>query len=180
MTDILPLMTRAADRTAHLIETTSEERFALPTPCAEYDVRALIAHLEWVATLFEQMAEGGPMPEQGPYSGDFRPRAERMLAAWERPEAWEGVSSGMGLPMTVLARMCLGDLIVHGWDLAVATGRPYQVDEEEAARLLEFAEEMGPTGRKMGAFGDEVAVPADAPPLERALGLLGRDPSWRP
>ncbi|MEV0149839.1 MULTISPECIES: TIGR03086 family metal-binding protein [unclassified Nonomuraea] len=180
MNETLPLMERAAGRTADLVESLGEEQLTLPTPCAEFDVRGVIAHLEWGASLFESLASGGPMIPQGEYTGDFRARAERMLAVWRRPEAWEGVSAGMGLPMTTLAAMSLCDLVVHGWDLAVATGRPYEVDEEEAERLLAFVADMAPMGRKMGAFGEPVEVPADASTLERALGELGRDPSWKP
>ncbi|WP_162794843.1 TIGR03086 family metal-binding protein [Nonomuraea lactucae] len=180
MDEMMPQMARAAHRTADLVEGVREEQLSLPTPCAEFDVRALIGHLEWVASLFESLAGGGPMIPQAEYTGDFRPRAERMLAAWQRPEAWEGVSPGMGLPMTTLAGMCLCDMIAHGWDLAVATGQPYEVGEDEAARLLEFGEGMAPTGRKMGAFGEEVAVSGDAPVLHRALGVIGRDPAWKP
>ncbi|WP_344582622.1 TIGR03086 family metal-binding protein [Nonomuraea roseoviolacea] len=180
MEETLPLLERAAGRTADLVEGIGDDELALPTPCAEFDVRGLIAHLEWGASLFESLASGGGMIPQGEYTGDFRERAGRMLAAWRRPEAWEGVSPGMGLPMATLAAMSLCDLVVHGWDLSVATGRPYEVDGEDAERLLAFAGQMAPTGRKMGAFGEPVEVPAGASALERALGELGRDPSWKP
>ncbi|MEU0564866.1 TIGR03086 family metal-binding protein [Nonomuraea sp. NPDC005983] len=178
MEQMLPLLRNATRRTADLVESIGEEQHALPTPCAEYDVKALINHLEWGASLFESLAADGPMIPEKEYSGDFRERAERMLAVWERPEAWEGVSPGLGLPKPVLASMCLCDLLAHGWDLAKATGRTYEINEEEAVVLLGFVQQMAPTGRQRGAFGEEVAVPDDAPALDRALGIIGRDPSW--
>ncbi|MGI5288192.1 TIGR03086 family metal-binding protein [Nonomuraea polychroma] len=178
--ELLPMLRGAADRTIELVESVPEEQFGLPTPCADYDVKELINHLEWVASLFESLAGGGGFLPPKDYTGDFAERVERMLAAWEKPESWEGVSEGMGLPKIVLAHMALTDLVGHGWDLARATGRDYEVAEETAARLLAFAKDMAPMGRQKGAFGDEVAVPDDASTLERFLGVIGRDPAWKP
>lgn len=85
-----------------------------------------------------------------------------------------------GLPRAVLANMALTDLVAHGWDLSRATGLDWEVEEETAAVLAAFAARMAPKGREQGAFGAEVAVPDDAPALDRFLGLIGRDPAWKP
>lgn len=176
----MPLMRRATEQTADLVRAVGQERLGDPTPCAEFDVRGLINHLEWVAELFESLAEGGPRVEQGPYAGDFPERAGRTLAAWEKPRAWEGMSPAMGMPMTTLAHMFLVDMVVHRWDLARAVGEPYGPDVEAVARALGFTERMVEMGRKRGAFGPPVAVPEDAPPFDRLLGAIGRDPGWKP
>ncbi|GAA2878741.1 TIGR03086 family metal-binding protein [Nonomuraea rubra] len=182
MNEILPLMRRAAGSTTELVRAIGDDRLGLPTPCAEYDVKALLNHMEWGASLFESVAAGGPfVPPKQEYTGDFPERAGRMLAVYERPEAWEGVSEAMGgLPRAVLANMALTDLVAHGWDLSRATGLDWEVDEETAALLLAFAAKMAPRGREQGAFGAEVPVPDDAPALDRFLGLIGRDPAWKP
>ncbi|MCF6469510.1 TIGR03086 family protein [Nonomuraea sp. MG754425] len=182
MNEILPLLQRAAARTADVVHDIKDDQLGLPTPCAEYDVRALLDHLEWAMSLFESVAAGGPfVPPKAEYTGDFPERAERMLAVYERPEAWEGVSEAMGgLPRAVIARMALTDLVAHGWDLSRATGLGYEVDDETTAELAEFSSRMAPIGRERGAFGAEVPVPAGAPALDRFLGLIGRDPAWRP
>lgn len=175
----MPLMTRATERTAAVVRAVRPEQFGAATPCAEFDVKALVSHLEWVAEMFESLARDGASVEQGPYAGDFPERAERTLAAWSRPEAWEGISPGMGLPKTALAHMYLVDMVVHGWDLARATGQEYEPDPEAVARALDFAGQMVEIGREHGAFGPPVAVPEDAPAFGRLLGLIGRDPAWR-
>ena len=76
-----------------------------------------------------------------------------------------------------------GDLVVHGWDLARATGQDDTMDPDEVAQMLPFAEGMPPEMRTPGAFGPGVVVfgpivelPADAPAQDRLLGLMGRDP----
>ncbi|MFG1619586.1 TIGR03086 family metal-binding protein [Nonomuraea wenchangensis] len=179
--ELLPMLRGAAQRTADLVTSVPEEELGRPTPCSEFDVRGLVNHMEWAVSLFESVAGGGGFPPQKDYTGDFPERAERMLIAWDKPESWEGVSEAMGgLPRTVIAHMALTDLVAHGWDLSRATGRGYEVEEATAARLLAFARDMAPIGRARGAFGEEVAVPQDAPALERFLGLIGRDPAWRP
>ncbi|MBF8193074.1 TIGR03086 family protein [Nonomuraea sp. K274] len=180
MNEIPTMMRGAADRASELIRNVREDQLALPTPCQDYDVKELINHMEWVASLFESVALGGEFVPPKDYTGDFPERVGRMLAVWERPEAWEGVSEAMGgLPKPVLANMALTDLVAHGWDLARATGQDYDVDVDTAAALLAFGAQMAPMGRERGAFGDEVSVPDDAPPLDRFLGVIGRDPAWK-
>ncbi|MFC4592138.1 TIGR03086 family metal-binding protein [Sphaerisporangium corydalis] len=180
MNDMMPLMTRATERTARLVRAVGAEQLGSPTPCAKFDVKDLINHLEWVATMFESLGRNGPRVEQEPYAGDFPERAERMLAAWSRLEAWEGISPGMGLPMTSLAHMWLVDMVVHGWDLARATGQAYEPDPEAVARGLDFTIQMVEMGRQRGAFGPPVPVPDDASPFDHLLGTIGRNPTWTP
>ncbi|MFF4191379.1 TIGR03086 family metal-binding protein [Nonomuraea sp. NPDC001831] len=181
MEDMMPLMTRATHRTAGLVAAVRPEQFGSPTPCAEFDVKALINHMEWVAEMFVSLAHGGERTEQGPYAGDFPERAERMLAAWSRPQAWEGTCAALGgLPMTMVAHLWLVDMVVHGWDLARATDQAYEPDADAVARALGFTEQSVEMGRQRGAFGPPVAVPDDAPPFDRLLGLIGRDPAWKP
>ncbi|MGI5282085.1 TIGR03086 family metal-binding protein [Nonomuraea polychroma] len=180
MDDMMPVMRRAIERTAGLVRAVRKEQFGFSTPCAKFDVKDLINHLEWVAEMFESLGRKGPMTEQGPYAGDFPERAERMLAAWSRPEAWEGTSPAMGLPMNALAHMYLVDMVVHGWDLARATGQEYEPDPEAVSRAFHFTEQMVEMGRQRGAFGPPVAVPDDAPQFARLLGMIGRDPAWTP
>ncbi len=172
------MMTQAADRTANLITTVREDQLDLPTPCSQFDVKGLINHLEWVADLFASLAAKGPMVEQREYAGDFPERVRRMLAAWESPQAWEGESPGMGLPMPTVAMMALFDLVVHGWDLSRAIGAPFQVEPEVVKTLLAFAEQMAPMGRQQGIFAEPVPVGPDATEFDRLLGLVGRDPGW--
>ena len=85
------------------------------------------------------------------------------------------------MPAPVMAAVALDELVVHGWDLAVATGQEYRGDDESARRSLEFAASVGddPEARA-GLYGPAVPVPDDAPVLDRLLGATGRDPRWRP
>ncbi len=77
--------------------------------------------------------------------------------------------------------MALGEYIVHAWDLAVATGRPYSAPDAAVGPAHEFLigmvapEYRGPDS---GFFDAEVPVSDDASPFEKLLGFAGRDPRW--
>lgn len=176
----MPLMRRATELTAGVVRGVEDEQLGDVTPCSEFEVRALIGHLEWVAELFESLGAHGGYVEQGAYAGDFPERAERTLAVWARPEAWQGTSPAMGMPMEQLAHMYLVDMVVHGWDLARATGQAYEPDAEAVARSMAFTSRMVDMGRQRGVFGPPVEVAEDAPEFDRLLGLIGRNPEWAP
>jgi uncharacterized protein (TIGR03086 family) len=79
--------------------------------------------------------------------------------------------------------VALDELVVHGWDVARASGQPYDVPAGELEVLRGFVApfaEPGQEAARAGLFGPVVAVPDDAPLLDRVLGLTGRDPAWAP
>jgi uncharacterized protein (TIGR03086 family) len=87
-------------------------------------------------------------------------------------------AAGVPLPGEVAGLVALDELVVHGWDLAVATGQPYSPSVEEVDAAMSFVTAFD-APRDGGLFGAIVPVPDDAPALERLLGLTGRDPAWR-
>jgi uncharacterized protein (TIGR03086 family) len=187
MAEMPELLAAAADRAAGVVRNVDENRLAAPTPCAEYDVRTLINHLLGVLHMFEAIGRKEEAPDdtltrdymRGDWKAVFEEQAKRLLAVWEDPRAYEGLTPG-GFPALVGAQMVLGDLVLHGWDLARATGQDFDVREETAGVLCDFAAMMGDRGREAGVFGEPVPVPDDAPAFEKALGLSGRDPRWMP
>jgi uncharacterized protein (TIGR03086 family) len=71
------------------------------------------------------------------------------------------------------------DLVVHGWDLARATGQPYEPDADSVRACLDFATSFEvPADAGEGPFGPPVDVPSDAPVLDRLAGATGRRPDW--
>ena len=77
----------------------------------------------------------------------------------------------------------MDELVVHGWDLAVATGQPYDADAASIEVALGFVgpfSEPEAAQQREGVFGPVVPVPDGAPALDRLIGLAGRDPSWSP
>jgi len=74
--------------------------------------------------------------------------------------------------------MAYVEVMLHGWDLARATGQDLQFDDDAVAQAREVMDQIGEMGRKGGAFGDLVEVGDDASDWEQVLAEGGRDPGW--
>ena len=191
-TTTLDLAPSAAEL-ARLVGAVRDEQLPAPTPCAGTSVAWLLDHVHGLAVGLRLSAEktpddDPPYPSADALPPDWRTRIPReldeLVAAWAAPGALEGTTraGSAELPAEVMGVVALNEVLVHGWDLAVATGQPYAVDDSAARRCLEhvgwFAEAM-PEGRD-AIYGPVVPVGGDAPVLDRVLALTGRDPSWSP
>ncbi|MEU7587209.1 TIGR03086 family metal-binding protein [Micromonospora sp. NPDC049230] len=184
------LLAAAAPRTVDVVRGITDDQLDLATPCRDYVVRDLLNHLFEVVVNFQDLAQKRQVEwaEKPDHLADgwrdrFKTETDRLIAAWSDPSTLEGVSPGMGMPQTVIGGMALLDLTVHGWDLAVATGQPYQPAPEAVAELHGLVEQLGPTARKMGVFADPVpttAPPTSPPDLAHLLTQTGRTPTWPP
>ncbi|MFI7099890.1 TIGR03086 family metal-binding protein [Streptomyces sp. NPDC050161] len=178
---------------AQLAADTREDQLDAPTPCADYAVRHLLGHLVGLTGAFRNAADKdlGPSTATPPGTGrpdvqaGWRAQLERNLAemadAWHRPEAWEGETQagGVTLPAAIAGRVALNELVLHGWDLARATGQAYAPDT--AALGVSYALLAPSAGDpERSIFGPAVSVPDDAPLLDRVVALSGRSPSWAP
>ncbi|MEU3732723.1 TIGR03086 family metal-binding protein [Streptomyces sp. NPDC033538] len=178
---------------ARLAEGVGDARLADPTPCPDLAVRNLLGHLTGLAVAFRDAARKhlgvttdtspeAAVPDIGPGWREELPKTLGELAeAWRAPEAWAGMTraGGIDLPGAVAGAVVADELVIHGWDLARATGQEYDPDPaalQAAYGLLSAAAEEPDQGG--GMFGPVVRVPADAPLLDRAVGLSGRDPGW--
>ena len=128
-----------------------------------------------------ESAQATPPSPREQTSARASPLRSPNSSSWAPPSAWEGETS-MGTPHTlpapVMGDMIVGELAVHGWDLAVATGQRLELPAGQLAHLHDTVFAGVEQGREMGMYGPEVAVLADAPTLDRILGLTGRDPAW--
>jgi len=189
--DTIALLDRALDQTAGLIAAVDTSQAGLATPCAEWDVRALVSHLAGqdlrnflVAARGESADWRAPADEIGDdWSAAFRDRAESLRTAWraadlDRPVAGPGGEA----PLRFRADQQITELAVHDWDLVKATGQPAGLDPALAEHGLRWGRQMlrpefrGPDK----AFGVAVPVPDDAPVYDRLAGWFGRDPGWTP
>jgi uncharacterized protein (TIGR03086 family) len=178
-----------------LVEGVRDDQLGAPTPCRDMSLGALIDHVDGLALAFTAAATKTPLPagSQGPSAdasrlgADWRGRIPERLAglarAWRDAGAWEGMThaGGLDLPGELAGVIALNEVIVHGWDVAVASGQPFGADAqlvEAAYGFVEPTASQNPEGVP-GLFGPAVPVPDDAPVLDRHLGLTGRDPAWR-
>jgi uncharacterized protein (TIGR03086 family) len=191
-----PDLRAAADRMTRLLEAVPNDSMGAPTPCPDLSLGALIDHVGGFAKVFAASAkkELGELTAQPP-----DPRADnlepgwraRMTAdlsaladAWDAPDAWQGMTQagGQDLPGAMAGRIALDELVVHGWDIAQATGQPFYCDAATLGEVESTVQQVrgGNDGDIPGLFGPVVAIADDADALERVLGLTGRDPGWSP
>lgn len=175
----------ASAAVAGLVAAVRDDQLDRATPCAAFQVRDLLNHLMKVVHNFQGLArredvDWTPGPDRlvGDWRTAFAAEASRLVDAWSDPATLDGMSPGMGLPQRTVGQMVLGDLVVHGWDLARGTGQDYRVDPSLVPALREFLDTMVETGRTMGAFGDPVDCPPDAGEFGELLAVTGRDPGW--
>jgi len=183
----------AAQRTISLVTSLADEQLDLPTPCPEARLGDLIDHLGVFAVRFlaaaRKESEGRtsppPPPSRANLEPDWRDRISRDLLAladsWRDPQAWEGstYAGGVEMPAEVVGLVALDELVVHGWDIAVAAGHRYEPAAQEIEAAMAFVTSFN-APRDGTLFGPIVPVADNATRLDRLLGLTGRDPSWRP
>ncbi len=163
---------------AQVVSGISPDQLDSPTPCESFTVRGILEHMVGGATAFAAAFRGGdPAP---PASDDvleaFGPALSDLVAAITAPGALEGtVTAPFGeVPAETFARFVVLDGLVHGWDLAKATGQPYDPPAPLVAAVEEFAQTAVPPLRDGHTFADEVQPPPSATPIERLAAFTGR------
>jgi uncharacterized protein (TIGR03086 family) len=176
----------AVDR---VVADVPDDALGAPTPCPEFDVRALADHMLGTVEAMRRIGAGEELDPDDPWgtSGDhlteswrddLRARLRGFAEAWDDEAAFEGEAMGGTMPKQMIGQMGFAEVLLHGWDLARATGQELSLDTGvlEAARAV--MDQIGEMGRSQGAFGELVEVPQHAGDLERVLAEAGRDPAW--
>jgi uncharacterized protein (TIGR03086 family) len=192
MTTSLDFAPQAAE-VKRVIAGVRDDQLTDPTPCADTPVAALLDHLDGLTVAFQRAAEksplaGGPSASADHLAADWRTKLpaqlDALVAAWQQPGAWDGQTeiAGMRMQAGAAALVGLNEVLVHGWDLAAATGQEYRADPPSAQACLEFGAGFAASAPEArdSIYGPVVPVPEDASVLDRLLGQTGRDPSWRP
>ena len=188
-TDVLE---RAFATTRKIVAKVTPDDLDKPTPCASWDVRALVNHIvagsHWFASSTNAgvAAEGGDAAGTDFTAGDLTASYDEgikaSLAAFSAPGAQEKmVKLPFGeFPGAVFMGLATNDTFVHGWDLAKALGQPLDIDPEMAAQLLEQVRATipdqfrGPDGQ--APFGPVVECHDSLPAASRLAAFLGRTP----
>jgi uncharacterized protein (TIGR03086 family) len=189
--DPRPLHRRAVAQTETAVAAVSSSQLGLPTPCTEYDVRALLSHIIGGLTRAALVGEGDPdalarpavaegVPDDG-WPDAYRTAANRVTAAWADDTKLDTL---VEVPWgKVPGRFALAgyvqEILAHGWDLARATGQPTERDPELATWALATAKRILPPdirGDVGVPFGPVVEVSPDAAPYAQLAAWLGRHP----
>jgi uncharacterized protein (TIGR03086 family) len=160
------------------------------TPCQQWDLGALVRHLLFYAPILAAAGRHS-QPPPGPeaevsldkaWAGQLASAMDDVAGAWGDPAAWSGMTAMAGsdpMPAPVIGGMVLGELVVHGWDLAVATGVNPEFSDDVLLGADAAVAQMAELGRGMGVFGPEVTVGADGSLMDQIVARTGRDPGWQ-
>lgn len=186
MRTIIELHERALAATGTVVAAIGPGQWALPTPCAEWDVRALVCHVVSGNLWAAELAAGKTIAEVGDrLDGDllgsdadaaFAASASAAARAFAAPGVLDSpcaVSYGP-VPGRVYAAHRFADVLIHGWDLASATGQDTALDADLVRACLEIVRPEAAKLQASGMFGRPVPVPDRAGPQTRLLAMLGR------
>ena len=183
MSEIAERWRKVAAQFTQRAEAVPDDAWDNPAPCEGWVARDVVRHLvEWMPPMF--FTNAGIEPPEGP-SVDDDP-----AGAWAALN--QGIQSALDDPdvaarefemqvgrFSVAAAVDMfgtGDILVHTWDLARATGLDETLDSEEVHRMFKGMEPMDEALRQSGHFGPKVPVPDDADEQTKLLAFTGRQP----
>ncbi|MEZ5343711.1 MAG: TIGR03086 family metal-binding protein [Acidimicrobiales bacterium] len=176
----------AMQATRTVLANVSADQLAKPTPCASWDVAALIDHIIGAQGFFQAAVEGKPPspPESSPSAGDYLAAYDKAtnscLSAFNVEGVLEGtVKAPFGdMPGMAFMGLAINDTLTHGWDLAKATGQSTDIAPELSAMVLKQVEasfQESFRGEEGAPFGPAKPAPANATNADKLAAFLGRD-----
>jgi len=180
MSEIADRYRRLSAEFADRVEAVPSDGWSLPTPCADWTVLELVRHVVDTQGMFLRLVGRGV--------GDVASVDEDPAAAWAAASA--AVQADLDDPVraavtfvghfgessfeTAVGRFVNFDLVVHGWDLARATGGDERIEATDVAVVLETAAFFGESLHSPGVCGPPVEVDGAADAQTTMLALLGR------
>jgi uncharacterized protein (TIGR03086 family) len=181
---------QACAATERIVDGIGDDQLALSTPCSAWDVGSLLNHLVGSLALGQALLTGTPpavpmapggLPPVDLLGGDhvkaYRTGVEGLLTAAAGDALTRVHATPLGeMPGAVLGGFLAVDVLVHGWDLATATGQPAALADDLAETALAFARQTITDDSRAPRIGPEIAVAADAPATDRLVAFFGRQP----
>jgi uncharacterized protein (TIGR03086 family) len=195
MPDIRDLDRRALAVTVKIVNQSSRDQLGLPTPCEQWSLRQLLAHMTGQNYGFAASAEGestdrtifDDRPVDEDPHGIFAQSATRVSAAFDADGVLDRrmwlpeIRDGMTFPAAQAIGFHFVDYVVHGWDVARSIGVAADFDPELIEAALAVARQVpGGAYREQpgAAFKQVIEVSENAAPQDKLVAILGRPPSW--
>ncbi|MGW6100676.1 TIGR03086 family metal-binding protein [Streptomyces sp. NPDC055157] len=190
-------LSQSIDLAVEAVRVAPVNQYRGPTPCSAWTVRDLVNH---IAVMLLMTRDAGTRTATDPSLLTANPApllagrpesewallltssANQAARAWSEPAAWEGEASfgGSTMPAAALGRILIAEFTIHAWDTAVATSQRRTFPASLAEATFATYSKEAPRMRSLGLLGDQVPQGSDAPVLDRALALAGRNPRWTP
>ncbi|MEV6557205.1 TIGR03086 family metal-binding protein [Nocardia sp. NPDC051756] len=180
MIDLKP----ACDTMIDLLLGTSADQLDRPTPCSEYTVALLIDHIGGVAQRFTAFArkDTGDIPREiAAHPKVVAERVRTLGLAWDDPSAWQGttaLSADLEQSNELWGRIALTEMVVHAWDLAQATDRPFTLSTPTLHACLDHVVAFIPNAPIPELWSSAVETSDDAALIDRIVAVTGRNPRW--
>lgn len=194
MTEIADRYRRRADRFETRVAAVRPDQWDNQSPCEDWQARDVVRHIvdmhgEMLKPVGESLSPA-PSVDQDPLAAYRAARADVQRALADPSLANRAAPTPAGMTQTVaehVDQVVSDDLVIHGWDLARATGQDDTIDPDDVALMWAKVQQIpadvwemmrtpGAFGPGVKVFGPEVEVAPDAPTQHKLLGLFGRDP----
>jgi uncharacterized protein (TIGR03086 family) len=178
MIDLKPACTRMVE----VLHRVTDDQLASSTPCAEYTVADIIGHVGMAAQQFTALARQESAEPQGTDDAGRRDDVVRHVQAlgkaWDEPTAWQGETDLAGLELSNerWGKIAFTEIVVHGWDIAKATGQPFDLPEDTLRACFDHVAEFIPAAPNPALWGPPVAVAPGASLLDQVVAITGRVP----
>jgi uncharacterized protein (TIGR03086 family) len=176
--DTLAQLDQMAPLLAGVVGNLTVDELDRPTPCDDFTVRGVLEHMIGGATMFAAAFRGEAPgePDLTDPLASFLPALQDLGAAIGAPGALDRtVAAPFGeVPGDTFARFVVLDGLVHGWDMATATGQPYEPSDELVDAVEGFARQSLDPLRDGQTFATAVEPAPDATPIERLAAYTGR------
>ena len=188
--DVNTLYHRSVEHFADRVNAVTVDQWQDPTPCTEWTVRDLVNHVTYENLWTVPLMEGATIEEVGDqFEGDVlggdpigsalaAARAAVQSVATQLPLGGTVQLSFGETPREEYALQLAADHVIHGWDLAAATGGDTRIDPHLVHALTEWFDDREPGYREAGAIS--ARGPLTGQPQHDLLSRFGRDAHWGP
>src|SRR5487761_1127030 len=180
MSEVSERYGRVSDGYGARLGRVTPDQWSLPTPCSEWDVSDLAAHVTTTHRRMVANLAGSPAAEADP-GGDlalqWSEASAAVKAALADPDRASQMVNGMFGEQSfesLVSRLLCADTLFPTWDLARATGQDDRLDADAVAKAMEFLAPLDEAIRRPGGFAPKIDAPADADPQTRLLNFGGR------
>jgi uncharacterized protein (TIGR03086 family) len=185
--DVVELHNRTVTNFAELVGEVADNQWEEPTPCSDWDVRALVNHVVGEERWTVPLMEGKTIPEVGDaFDGDLLADDPARTAA----DAARGATAAAGRSIDKVhlsygdedpheyLRQLAADHLIHGWDLSVAIGAQPRLDSDLVAEVATWFATREDMYRSVGMIGSHLE--GFTTPPDQLLAAFGRNPHWSP
>jgi len=184
MTDISDRYRTVGGGMTRVVEAVPAAAWENPAPCEGWSARDVVRHMvEWMPQFLAGASSAripdGPSVDQDPV-GAWRTLDGGIQAVLDDPalaaSEFNHPHAGQHSLQDAIGMFILGDVLIHTWDVARATGGDETLDPGEVHRMFEGVEPYDEMLRSSGQYGPRVAVSDDADEQTKLIAFMGRQP----